>query len=209
MLFFPAERLNGALLKRLEPTLRFAGDAIDVRKLAGVLELRCELSATTASRHGNIHDTQLVPFSLPVPVNCQIGNGRWALPGAPTAFCRRGMDVVVNVLTIAQRCLSDGAPKYIADQVAAHFDGDEARHIRSFVSVPLVRSNVAGSDRPCGVVNVNCSVTGILENARRQETILPYLRTMAYMLPPMLDVYAAVHRAETSSRGRRTLRQGP
>ena len=72
--------------KELLTALRFHPQEFDVAKLAGILVLHPELSATSDEAELPGPDAGVPAVALPVPTEAMNGE-RWnALPGAPKAF---------------------------------------------------------------------------------------------------------------------------
>jgi hypothetical protein len=182
MRFYPAASIRRSR-KDLE-AFAIVEDGVDLARTRGVLDLNCALSASTATL-ANAPDRQIRRLVLTVPNPSD--DGEIGLPGAPTAFCRREMDVCPDVFEIPVRCMREGSgSKTVADSIRRHFNGPGASHIRSFLSIPLLIPQDLERD-PVGVLNINCSITGMLGEPARQEMIMPNLRSLLWPLPEMLN----------------------
>lgn len=187
MVFVPSTALTAALEQDLRNHLIVSDLFPDLRKIRGLLDLRTEFTVSTASSLKLRPDEQVRRLVLPVPARYSETEGLFALPGAPTAFCRKSMDVCPNVFDLPARCVREHVlPESSRERFRAYFH-EQIPHIRSFVSLPLVSSY--DSENPRGVVNINCSTTGLLRERARQEIILPNLRSLLWNLPEMIEEY--------------------
>jgi hypothetical protein len=188
MFFVPRSRIKGRALARLQPSFRFGADGVHLPNLLGVLELQCDLSVAERNGAGDSVqcDTVLQPLVLPLPNDNARINHALGLPGAPAAFCNAAMDVCHDVFAIQERCVAEQtALPDVARQIHDFFHRAEAKHIRSFASIAVMRARDPRKAR--AVVNINCSVPGLLKDVERQKMILPMLRTVLWPLPEMLD----------------------
>ncbi|HVG43952.1 MAG TPA: hypothetical protein VM890_04455 [Longimicrobium sp.] len=153
--------------------------------LRGVLDLSPELTASTETTLKLVPDSKIGRVVLPVPRVFSEEQQRYAFPGAPTAFCRKSMDVCPSVFELPTRCERENVvPAEYLGEFRTYFD-ERAAHIRSFVSIPLL--SVRASDSPIGVININSEKTGLLRERPKQEAILPSLRSLLWNLPEMLE----------------------
>ena len=163
MLFKPSSSLTSPQeITEFEQRLVFTEEAVDIRKLLGVLDLRCELS-TTNRVDGQKPDAQLKPLALPIPHATTTASGRsYVLPGAPAAFCERKLNVYADTQTLSEWCKRNGAfSPVVIDKVAAYFQSGIGREFRSFASLPLMWSD----DQPVGVLNIHSSQVGMLRSS--------------------------------------------
>jgi hypothetical protein len=191
MIHMRQEQLNGPAAERLQRNLAFCADGVQISKLKnGVLMLIPPWSYTTRPATGSAgnRDSKLLPLVLALPDRYAPGDGLHAIPGAPAAWCKEAMDVCPDVFQIGARLLKQGAgQKAQADAINAHFR-DTAKHVRSFISLPLISITAAEESRRLGVVNVNCSTTGLLDDPRRQELLYPHLAALVQPLADILEV---------------------
>jgi len=183
MLFVPRPS-EGTLSKELLFALRFHPSEYDLTKLAGILILRPELSATSEEAELPGPDTAVPAIVLPVPAEAMSG-GRWnALPGAPKAFLTREVDGYDDATTLAEWCRERGNfPPSVVEAVRDYFTAGEGGHIRSFISRPLLSND----GRPLGVLNLHSNRKGILGNA--DERLSAFL---AMLTPLLLDLQSAL-----------------
>lgn len=190
--FHPAPSLTPKAKAGLDKWYKFGG-GVELGQLRGVLELQCDLSATTEDPHSVVQDRALEGLVLPVPTEAAEAAGLLPLPGAPSALCNNQMDLCDDVFAISQRALSEGRVlPHVAKEMDAFWNAPQSKHIRSFMSLPLLRSS--DPKRPRGVININCSITGMLRSESQQRLLLPDLRAILWCLPEMLDEYCALCR---------------
>jgi hypothetical protein len=200
MIFRPASELTPAIEQELRAHMLADDLYVDLKTLRGVLELRPELTASTENTREIRPDRRIGKLVLPVPMRYSPQHGHLAFPGAPTAFCRKSMDVCPNVLDLPDRVELEGVlPKTHSDTMRTYFE-ERAQHIQSFISIPLFASH--NINEPCGVVNINSNITGLLREKARQEAILPNLRALLWNLPEMIDELDKLQQQSRSVRSR-------
>lgn len=179
MLFRQGTGLNDDVCRDLEHRMLFQTGEIDIRRLPGFLELRREWSVTNAAGGQGI-DTKIDALVLQIPHNFSAGDQHLALPGAPTAWCKGTIDVVHDVDELPARVTREQtAVRQAADKIRPYF-ATQARHIRSFISVPL--EALDGRPERIGVLNLNCSLKGMLGGQGEVERIGPLLKTLCVPL---------------------------
>ncbi len=182
--------------------LRFAPSGTRMADLRGILELRQEWSVSMARRAENGGDGRVTPLRLPI----LIANELDPLPGAVAAWLTGSLDVVGDVRSIYHgKFATDLRTADLAEETRKLFDSDSANHVRSFLSIAIADPrDLAG---PClGTINVNCNLVGLLSDDRQSELIAPYLQTLTFVLPAMVDRAKRVAQPAPSPprRGRRS-----
>jgi hypothetical protein len=176
--------------------------------LQGVLDLVLDLSATP--RIGAEHeqspspDKLLQPLALPVPVKDQTrapGGKLRVLPGAPLAFILAQeqeapfipiIDLQADTLTLSEewfKTYGDFRETEIKE-LDGYFRGEVTGRIRSFVSIPLRRTNSPAEI--IGVLNVHCDQPNILRTAMmssKREQAGPATQ-FAHLIDPILQILA-------------------
>lgn len=192
MVFVPASEAIG--LPEIRGRLRFCDEEeLDMSKLLGVLDLALELSTTAISQ--DEPDAELVPLALPIPRKAQDdfrkpGEPRprlRVLPGAPLAFVSREMELYTDTRNIGTWMTTEGDFTWqIKEEVERYFLNDERPIVRSFASLPLVRSQ---SDRrePVAVLNFHRSQDGLFSRRDPKAQFVPLIRPIQLQLVRMLD----------------------
>jgi len=175
----------------LQKQLKFAGNSVDVHTLTnGVLLLMPEWSFTTlsASSASDKRDSKLTGLVLPLPEDCDPRRNSPMLPGAPAAWCKGTMDVCPDVFQIGKKMLKDGSGLVEqADAIGKHF-AETTKHVGSFISLAIVSVTAPQAERGIGVLNINCSAPGLLQDDKRQELMLPHLMALVRPLADIIEV---------------------
>jgi hypothetical protein len=192
MLFRVPSSLPPEKKDSLRGRLCFCDPEVSVDNLLGVLDLCCQLSATSDSAQAE-PDPHLSPMALPIPRRDHpdyILPGEAAyrsrlLPGAPRAFHTKSMGCYLDVSKIAEWCRQKGdfSPG-IQQQIDEYFRNHQmGSFVRSFVSLPLQRPQ---SDEILGVLNLHRSEIGMLgaETLARQfvHVVRPNVLTLERLL---------------------------
>ena len=176
--------------------LRFAQDAVDPRKLDGLLVLVPDLSVGGVGRDSK--DVAAAPgpydgFAMPI----RTAPRSEILPGAPTAILQDSVSVCNNARALPEKYraqLSSG----VYQELATYFGPDgEGKDIRSFCSIRL-----GDGKRPVGVLAIDsdhdCIIGSETDSYRAFSALL---LPMTRALRPAVDYYAALWREG--------LREGP
>ncbi len=187
MLFHPASELSGDEGEKIRSYLRFSPPETDLHALCGVLVLEPELSTTTAPGRPPRPDTSLTPLALAVPKELRDrSTGRWkALPGAPMAFCTGGLEAYRDTSTLGDWCRQKGDfPQSTAAAVDDYFRTEEARSVRSFISIPIKPLD----GQAVGVLNIHRNQPGLLEEKEPVKQFVPLATPFVFVLIPPLKL---------------------
>jgi hypothetical protein len=189
MLFTPSDslaRLNEGDRDSLQQRLRFCESETDMTALAGVLDLRLDLSTSTQTG-ADSPDTVLVPLALPVPreIYGKDKKRRRVVPGAPLAFCEGTLSGFDDLRSLAQWCRDEGDfSQSVILEMEQYFNETARPWIRSFISIPL---SSPSDDRPKrGVLNIHSNKTGLLQEKEPSAHFVPLLRPFQSILLRLL-----------------------
>jgi hypothetical protein len=174
MLFVPPQSEGDAFPEAIRRVLRFVAEDTDLHHLRGVLMLRQDLSATTATTEP-ANDSAVPVIALPVPAQTKHGARSALLPGAPNAFAgEQEVDGYVDSRTLPQWCMERGdfAPS-MQEELKKYFNEEGGEQIRSFISRRLL-----GTDgTPIGVLNLHADRVNILGPAVERREIFQAMLT--------------------------------
>lgn len=170
MLFLSADDLSEAQQDAVDERLKFCEHETTVRRLRGVLDLRCDLSASTDKTGAeDVVDETLEPFALAIPAEdretIQDGDAERSriLPGGPRAWVKRRLELYTDAADVLNWCREEGAfGDTVMQELRAYFVGDEPPQVGSFLSSHLA----LGDGEPVGVVNIHRAAAGILKNQK-------------------------------------------
>lgn len=191
MIYRPIEEIRFEDVASLRARLRFSDSGVDTSRLAGVLDLRCDLSATLA-RKAVYPDPGLQPLALPIPREIKSPDGLRSrvLPGAPQAFCGKPLDGYADTSTLGDWCRRAGEfSESVAQDVESYFSGS----VRSFISLPI---RFVGGEHPVAVLNIHCDRpsmlkgTGTIADPVNQFSVLAVTcqTTLAFLLERLYSI---------------------
>ena len=166
MTFVRTPKLEDAELEAIRARLHFARSDLDLRRVRGVLDLKTELSTTTATKEAS-KDKALRPFALPIypDMEATTDDRRRVLPGAPfAAFVDvEKVSVFRDTKELAEWCRERGDfAESISREVSDYFrdSGQSGGRVKSFVSLALWLSSEdlgldIGDEKRCVVVNIH------------------------------------------------------
>jgi hypothetical protein len=147
----------------------------------------------------------LVELALPVPRRrfIQAGGREYCclLPGAPFAWAERTTVACASQQELLEWCSQECAfPETVHSAMRSHLRGD-GRRVQSFVSLPLVKSNI---DVPIGVLNVHSDRPGLLEDRRPDEKLHALLKPLLPIVVDMLGLLSAAEHEDPGTAGSRS-----
>jgi len=178
------------LVEALQDRLTFARAGVDVTRMKGILDLRCDLSTRTTgpTEDSAEPDPSLSPLVLGIPDMIREGGTEsgqyYALPGAPIAWANRHADQYANTEELLDwyqtNCVKDD---FVEEEIRLYFEEGNPE-IGSFLACSLIYdegsedpidSDLAIDDLlrndddvevPIGVLNIHRSSGGILKDNR-------------------------------------------
>lgn len=171
MLFLSAADLTDEQKDAVDTRLRFCEPETSVRRLQGVLDLRCDLSARTGSTDPeHATDDTLQPFALAVPhahqhiVQTDQGERSRVLPGGARAWVGRRLEMYTEADDLLGWCEKTGAfGETVMQEIRDYFVGEGLPQVGSFLSSHLALTD---DELPIGVVNIHRETPGILKNQK-------------------------------------------
>jgi hypothetical protein len=198
MIYWSQEKLLAMSPKRLEALQARAvfRDHIttEPRQLAGMLELRRELTTSTVLA-GKEPDRLAQELVLPVvaPTFLMTGRGRKykVLPGAPFSAATREFCVFRSIADLLAWCeqdadFSDG----LRQEIANYFATGPGKNVKSFAAIPILASASDGGEAPViATLALQCSRAQILPAERHEifmQIVTPFLLLIALLLATYL-----------------------
>lgn len=187
MMFVPRERVT------VDLTIAFLPVDFDRKQLRGVLELRTDLSCTSASLDGTDVDTSIPSLILPVPLLTERNGRAAALPGAPFALLTLQTAGYDDTATLGDWCREKGDfPPSVVEELHSYFVNGPGRAIRSFISMPLITP----SGDAIAIANIHANRPGLLgPRLERRDTFQALLTPV---VQDLTDVVAALFTRENA-----------
>lgn len=209
------------LVEALQDRLTFARAGVDVMRMRGILDLRCDLSTRTTdpTEDSAEPDPSLSPLVLGIPDIIREGgieSGRYyALPGAPIAWANRYADQYANTEELLDwyqtRCVKDD---FVEQEIRSYFEEGDPE-IGSFLACSLIYDQGSedpinpdlaiddllrdehGVEMPVGVLNLHRASEGILkDNPEAGEYFLTVTRPLRILCTRLLYLLRRVEHEE-------------
>lgn len=176
----------------------------------GVLELIPELSVSSAS--SGARDPHTGPISVPIPADpsdyfdhTTKVNRSAVMPGAPTSYVTGSFDAFASIATFLSRLEDTSIDRKQVEVIRKYFLEGKGRHIRSFVSLPILPLGLPvngerkveepgteevllrsipvdrGAPEPLGVLNLQSQNPGLLAD-NGEQLFAPLMSTFAALI---------------------------